>query len=71
MKKYAEAVACDTTFDEYETSAKQVFLIKNNSPETEFLVLWGGIDGCYRSATGETWEYRISKVALSDDRFLL
>lgn len=71
VKKYAEASACDTTFDEYKTTPKQVFLINKSSSGIDFFVLWGGVDGCYRSATGESWEYRISRVVINDDRFFI
>jgi hypothetical protein len=50
----------------------QEYAVTNEIPsEADFLVLWGGVDGCYRSATGESWEYRISRVILNDGRFFI
>ena len=46
---FAQAVACSTTFGndaEYKTTSKNVFLVKSDSIDSTYFVLWSGDWGC-------------------------
>lgn len=78
VKKYAETIACSTSFELEEgvprenlTGVNDVFLVKRNfdkygSYESLYYVLWGGDVGCYGgSATSNTLLTAVSRDSLS------